>query len=68
MSYLPNMLAEAQAALHALSTGQSVASITRDGKRVEFRATTISDLRNYVTELEHKISAKPKRRGFRVQL
>jgi hypothetical protein len=68
MLHLPNMLAEAQTALHALTTGQSVASITRDGKRVEFRATTINELRNYIQELQDKISAKPRRRGFRVQL
>jgi len=61
-------LAEAQAALHNLTTGSAVASITRDGKRVEFRATSINELRIYIQELKDTQSGKFRRRGFRVQL
>lgn len=63
-----NRLAEAEQALHDLTLGNKVVSITRDGKRVDFQQSTIQELRNYISQLEALTTGKPRRRGFRVQL
>lgn len=39
-------LAAARAALHDLMTGKRVATVQKDGRRVEFTATSVSDLKN----------------------
>lgn len=38
-------LAAARAALHDLMTGKRVATVQKDGRRVEFTATSVSDLK-----------------------
>ena len=45
-------LAAARAALHDLMTGKRVATVQKDGRRVEFTATSVSDLKKYIAELE----------------
>lgn len=61
-------LDDARRALHDLTTGKHVASITRDGKRVDFQQATIHELRNYISQLENLTTGIPRRRGFMVQL
>ncbi|EHW71081.1 gpW family protein [Escherichia coli DEC10B] len=39
-------LAAARAALHDLMTGKRVATVQKDGRRVEFTTTSVSDLKN----------------------
>lgn len=45
-------LAEARAALHDLMMGKRVATVQKDGRRVEFTATSVSDLKRYISEME----------------
>ncbi|ELX0090803.1 gpW family protein [Escherichia coli] len=45
-------LAAARAALHDLMTGKRVATVQKDGRRVEFTVTSVSDLKKYIAELE----------------
>ncbi|HDP0319397.1 TPA: gpW family protein [Salmonella enterica subsp. enterica serovar Concord] len=45
-------LMDARAALHDLMTGKRVATVQKDGRRVEFTATSVSDLKKYIAELE----------------
>lgn len=61
-------LEEARRALHELTLGKQVTSITRDGKRVDFQQTNIQELRNYISQLEALETGQPRRRGFQVQL
>ncbi|EAT3542676.1 phage tail protein, partial [Salmonella enterica] len=41
-------LQEARVALHDLMTGKRVATVQKDGRRVEFTATSVGDLKKYV--------------------
>lgn len=43
-------LAAARAALHDLMTGKRVATVQKDGRRVEFTTTSVSDLKKYIAE------------------
>lgn len=56
-------LDSARAALHDLMTGKRVATVQKDGRRVEFTATSVSDLKKYIAELESQIGVKQRRRG-----
>lgn len=53
----------ARAALHDLMMGKRVATVQKDGRRVEFTATSVSDLKKYIAELESQVGAIPRRRG-----
>ena len=55
-------LAAARAALHDLMTGKRVATVQKDG-RVEFTATSVSDLKKYIAELEVQTGMTQRRRG-----
>ncbi|MDC9081198.1 gpW family head-tail joining protein [Escherichia coli] len=55
-------LAAARAALHDLMTGKQVATVQKDGRRVEFTATSVSDLK-YIAELEVQTGMTQRRRG-----
>ncbi|EFY2682473.1 TPA: phage tail protein [Escherichia coli] len=62
-------LAAARAALHDLMTGKRVATVQKDGRRVEFTATSVSDLKKYIAELEVQTGMTQRRRrpaGFYV--
>lgn len=56
-------LQEARAALHSLMTGKRVASIQKDGRRVDYTATTVGDLKKYIAELELALNVGFRRRG-----
>ncbi len=56
-------LAAARAALHDLMTGKRVATVQKDGRRVEFTATSVSDLKKYIAELEVQTGMTQRRRG-----
>lgn len=45
-------LEEAKTALHALSTGELVASVSVNGRTTQYTQASINDLRKYVRELE----------------
>ncbi|EBH8767328.1 gpW family protein [Salmonella enterica] len=55
-------LIEARAALHDLMMGKRVATVQKDGRRVEFTATSVSDLKKYIAEMEASLK-KGGRRG-----
>lgn len=54
-------LDSARAALHDLLTGKRVATVQKDGRRVEFTATTAGDLKKYIAELEIQIGLTQRR-------
>jgi ribosomal protein S5 len=45
----------ARAALHDLMMGKRVATVQKDGRRVEFTATSVSDLKKYIADLESQV-------------
>ncbi|MGL5370800.1 MAG: phage head-tail joining protein [Plesiomonas shigelloides] len=45
----------ARKALHDLVTGKRVVSVQKDGRKVEFSAINVSELKQYITELELQI-------------
>ena len=53
----------ARAALHDLMIGKRVATVQKDGRRVEFTATSVADLKKYIAELESQIGITQRRRG-----
>lgn len=58
-----NELLEARAALHDLMTGKRVATVQKDGRRVEFTVTSVGDLKKYISELEETLRTGYRRRG-----
>jgi hypothetical protein len=57
-------LTEARGALHRLIIGESMVSLQRDGKRVEFAQANRSDLERYIAHLEAQLGVgQPRRRG-----
>ena len=57
---LETRLAEVETALHDLSMGASVASVRlSDGKTIEYRATSIGDLRAYRDNLRRQLNLEP---------
>jgi hypothetical protein len=53
----------ARAALHDLMMGKRVATVQKDGRRVEFTATSVSDLKKYIADLESQVGTHSRRRG-----
>ncbi|WP_447717272.1 phage head-tail joining protein [Pluralibacter gergoviae] len=53
----------ARAALHELMTGKRVATVQKDDRRVEFTATSVSDLKKYIADLESQVGTISRRRG-----
>ncbi|HDR2351731.1 phage head-tail joining protein [Enterobacter asburiae] len=53
----------ARAALHDLMMGKRVATVQKDGRRVEFTATSVSDLKKYIADLESQVGTTSRRRG-----
>lgn len=53
----------ARAALHELMMGKRVATVQKDGRRVEFTATSVSDLKKYIADLESQVGTTSRRRG-----
>ncbi|UGE35085.1 gpW family protein (plasmid) [Escherichia coli] len=56
-------LAAARAALHDLMTGKRWQQYRKTGRRVEFTATSVSDLKKYIAELEVQTGMTQRRRG-----
>ena len=56
-------LDSARAALHDLMTGKRVATVQKDGRRVEFTVTSVSDLKKYIADLEVQVGITQRRRG-----
>ncbi|EPG4957881.1 gpW family protein [Citrobacter amalonaticus] len=56
-------LDSARAALHDLMTGKRVATVQKDGRRVEFTVTSVSDLKKYIADLEVQVGITKRRRG-----
>lgn len=57
-------LNEARNALHRLIIGESMVSLQRDGKRVEFAQANRGDLERYIAQLEGQLGlGRPHRRG-----
>lgn len=56
-------LDSARAALHDLMTGKRVATVQKDGRRVEFTVTSVSDLKKYIVDLEVQVGITQRRRG-----
>ncbi|ECJ2666375.1 phage tail protein [Salmonella enterica] len=61
-------LYEARAALHDLMTGKRVATVQKDGRRVEFIATSVGDLKKYITEMEASLKTGGRRGPAGVRL
>lgn len=61
-------LESARKALHDLLMGKRVASIQKDGRRVEYTSASVSDLRRYISDLEAELGLSSRRRpaGFYV--
>lgn len=53
----------ARSALHDLMTGKRVATVQKDGRRVEFTATSVADLKKYIADLESQVGMSQRRRG-----
>ncbi|MBJ9275298.1 phage head-tail joining protein [Citrobacter amalonaticus] len=56
-------LDSARSALHDLMTGKRVATVQKDGRRVEFTVTSVSDLKKYIADLEVQVGITKRRRG-----
>lgn len=56
-------LDSARAALHDMMTGKRVATVQKDGRRVEFTVTSVSDLKKYIADLEVQVGITQRRRG-----
>ncbi|HAK3431451.1 TPA: phage tail protein [Salmonella enterica] len=61
-------LIEARVALHDLMTGKRVATVQKDGRRVEFTATSVSDLKKYIAEMEASLKTGGRRGPAGVRL
>ena len=53
----------ARAALHDLMMGKRVATVQKDGRRVEFTATSVTDLKKYIADLESQVGTTSRRQG-----
>ncbi|AXC66205.1 gpW family protein [Salmonella enterica] len=61
-------LIEARAALHDLMMGKRVATVQKDGRRVEFTTTSVSDLKKYIAEMEASLKTGGRRGPAGVRL
>ena len=58
---LEEKISEAEDALHELSLGKRVVSITRNGKSLTYTATTQVNLELYIARLKSQISTSSRR-------
>lgn len=70
-SEIQTRLTEAETALHNLATGASVVEVWRDGRRVKYTASKMSELQAYVDWLRAELESatmvaagKPRRRAI----
>ncbi|KFC09043.1 hypothetical protein GTGU_01235 [Trabulsiella guamensis ATCC 49490] len=55
-------LLEARNVLHALRLGKQVISVTKDGRRVEYKPADVGDLIRYIATLEEELGISGGRR------
>lgn len=55
-------LMSARLALHDLLTGKHVAMVQKEGRRVEFTAASVAELRQYIQTLECQLETGHRRR------
>lgn len=63
MIYTHDMLCDARQALHELMTGRAVVSVSKDGRQVQYSRAAVSELRQYIEELESALGVSGRRRG-----
>ncbi len=56
---LRQRLSDAEATLHKVMTGQSVKSITSDGRSVTYTLANVPDLRAYIAGLKLELGLSP---------
>ena len=54
-------LDEARRALHELMIGKRAVTIQKDGRRVEYTAVNVSDLKKYIKDLEDELGLSGRR-------
>lgn len=54
-------LASAKQALHDLLTGQRIAVVQKEGRRVEYTAASVAELRQYIQTLESELGSLHRR-------
>lgn len=54
-------LSEARTALHDLMIGKRVVTVQKDGRRVEFTAASVSELKKYIAQLEAELGPSGRR-------
>ncbi len=62
MSQVDAQLIEARNALHALMTGKQVVRIQKNGRSVEYTATSKRELEQYINQLERQADSGKRRR------
>ena len=62
MSQIDSQLLEARNALHALMTGKRVVRIQKNGRSVEYTATSKRELQEYIFQLESQANSSKRRR------
>ncbi|EPT1453265.1 phage head-tail joining protein [Escherichia coli] len=63
MIYTHETLCEARRALHELMIGRAVASVSKNGRQVQYSRATINELRRYIEEIESALGMSGRRRG-----
>lgn len=61
-------LYEARTALHDLMMGKRVATVQKDGRRVEFTAASVGELRRYIADMETALKVGGRRGPAGVRL
>ena len=61
-------LREARDALHRLMIGQRVVTVQKDGRRVEFTAVSVGELKKYIAQLETELGLSGRRSPLGVGL
>lgn len=63
MATTAERLIEAETALHNLSTGRSVVSVSKDGRTVSYSSANRGDLERYINSLKDESATTTFRRG-----
>lgn len=61
-------LREAREALHNLMIGKRVVTVQKDGRRVEFTAASVNELKKYIAQLEAELGLSGRRSPLGVRL
>lgn len=55
---LETYLSEARTALHALMTGQTMVSVSYEGRSVSYYRSNLAELRAYIRDLETRLNGR----------